>query len=69
MGYIYVVFALILLVPIIFFLSRRSKVGGEGEKPVGKAVMTTEPSADAPTPDASSIQKNTGVAQRHTPPA
>jgi hypothetical protein len=69
MGYLYVIVAAIILIPIIFWLSRRAQPSGEGEKPIGKAVMVEQPSADEPTPAASSIQKNTEAAQKHTPPA
>jgi len=69
MGYLYVIIAAIILIPIIFWLSRRAGPAGEGEKPIGKPVMVAEPAADEPTPAASSIKKETDVAQKHTPPA
>gem|GEM_PF-3185103 len=69
MGYLYAVIGLIILAPLVFWLSRRPRPGGECEKPIGKPVMVTEPAADEPTPAASSIQKDTTQAERHTPPA
>ena len=69
MGYIYVIIAAIILVPIVFWLSRRARPSGEGEKPIGKPVMVEKPAADEPTPAASSIQKDTDEAQKRTPPA
>ena len=69
MGYIYVIVAALIFIPIVFWLSRRPSTGGQGEKPIGKPVMVTEPSADQPTPAASSIEQDTVTAQRHTPPA
>jgi hypothetical protein len=69
MGYLWVLFAVIALLPLVLASRRRSASAGEGEKPIGKAVMVTQPSADEPTPAASSVQKDSEHAQRHTPPA
>ena len=72
MGYLLLILLAVLLVPLVYVvLSRRA--GGanssEGQRPIGKPVMFTEPSADEPTPAASSAPKDTTEAQRRTPAA
>jgi hypothetical protein len=69
MGYIIVILCVVVLVPLVYILfSKRAGTGPiQGQRPVGKPVQVTEPAADEPTPDASSIQKNTSEAQKRTP--
>lgn len=70
MGYLLIIGLAVVLVPLVFFLfTRKPGTSVEGELPVGKPVMVTEPSADEATPAASSIQKDTTEAQRRTPAA
>ena len=70
MGYILLILLVVVLIPVVYMLlSRRAGASStEGQRPVDKPVMVTEPSADQPTPAASSIRKDTTEAQRHTPP-
>jgi hypothetical protein len=69
-GYIILIGFLVIVIPLVYVLvSRRPGRGAEGEKPIGKPVMVEKPSADEPTPDASSVQRDTAAAQRKTPPA
>ena len=67
-GYIILIVLAVVLVPIVYVLfARRSTGAAEGQEPIGKPVMRSEPAADEATPAASSIQKDTSAAQRRTP--
>ncbi|PTY06678.1 hypothetical protein DB347_11630 [Opitutaceae bacterium EW11] len=70
MGYLIIIIAAIVLVPLVYLIfARRPGPSQQGEKPIGKPVMFTEPAADEATPDASATRKDTGEAQRRTPAA
>jgi hypothetical protein len=70
MGYLIVIVLAVVLIPLVLIVSRRSTGRGvRGEEGVGKPVMATEPAADEPTPDASSVREDTAKAQSRTPAA
>lgn len=69
MGYILVIIAAVILVPLVYLVFTRRAGGAEGQRPIGKPVMVTEPAADEATPAASAVRKDSAEAQRRTPAA
>lgn len=70
MGYIAFIILAIVLVPIAYVvMAKRPNKSGQGQMPIGKPVVPSEPAAEEATPDASSIRSDTAEAQRHTPAA
>jgi len=70
MGYVAVIIFVVLLIPLVYWaFSRRPGKGIEGQEPIGKPVIRSEPAAEEATPAASSIREDTSEAQRRTPAA
>ncbi len=71
MGYLFIIIALVILVPLIFlFANSRPGVTGRGQrKEIGEpSPVRTKPSADQPTPGAGAVNQGTSEASRRLPP-
>jgi hypothetical protein len=70
-GYLILILLALVLIPVVYMLLTRRAGNSptQGQRPIDKPVMVSEPAADEPTPAASSIRKDTSEAQRRIPPS
>jgi len=72
MGYLFVIIALVILVPLIFiFANSRPGVTGRGQRKDKDepSPVRTEPSADQPTPGAGRVNQGSSEASQRLPPS
>jgi hypothetical protein len=68
MGYIAVLVAALILVPLFFLLAGRRPAGNRGDGSSDHGVTPSEPSSDQPTPRANAVNQLAPEAEKQLPP-